>query len=172
VSDGVTFVAGIPIPSTSPAFLAVVGVHVFAGLTCVVAGAAAMLSRKGRGRHSRMGTVYFWSLAVVFATAAALAIVRWAHDRHLFILGALAFASALIARTAIRRRWRGWARLHITGMGASYILLLTAFYVDNGPNLPLWRSLPPITYWLAPAVAGLPILMAALLRHPLARRAR
>ena len=27
-------------------------------------------------------------------------------------------------------------------MGASYILLLTAFYVDNGKNLPLWRELP------------------------------
>jgi hypothetical protein len=25
----------------------------------------------------------------------------------------------------------------VTGMGISYILLLTAFYVDNGPHLPL-----------------------------------
>lgn len=47
----VTFVAGIPIPSTSPLFLAVVGFHVLAGLICVAIGAAAMLSRKGRGRH-------------------------------------------------------------------------------------------------------------------------
>ena len=41
------------------------------------------------------------------------------------------------------RLWRGWLRLHIAGMAVSYILLLTAFYVDNGPHLPLWRSLPP-----------------------------
>jgi hypothetical protein len=32
--------------------------------------------------------------------------------------------------------------VHVTAMGVSYIVLLTAFYVDNGPHLPLWRSLP------------------------------
>src|SRR5713226_5732494 len=37
-----------------------------------------------------------------------------------------------------------WARFHIVGMGLSYVLLLTAFYVDNGKNLPLWNRLPPI----------------------------
>jgi hypothetical protein len=25
-------------------------------------------------------------------------------------------------------------------MGASFIFMITAFYVDNGKNLPLWRS--------------------------------
>jgi hypothetical protein len=29
-------------------------------------------------------------------------------------------------------------------MGASYILLLTAFYVDNGKNLPLRGSYPKL----------------------------
>jgi len=36
------------------------------------------------------------------------------------------------------------------GMGASYILLLAALYLDNGKNLPLWRELPPIAFWLLP----------------------
>ena len=36
-------------------------------------------------------------------------------------------------------------------MGASYIFMLTAFYVDNGKNLPLWRELPQIAFWLDPA---------------------
>jgi hypothetical protein len=62
-------------------------------------------------------------------------------------------------------------RLHITGMGGSYILLLTAFYVDNGKNLPLWKELPPITYWLVPGAVGLPIIADALLRHPMMRGA-
>ncbi len=52
-------------------------------------------------------------------------------------------------------------------MGSSYILLLTAFYVDNGRNLPLWRSLPSLTYWLLPAAVGVPLIVRALLRHPL-----
>lgn len=61
----------------------------------------------------------------------------------------------------------GWLRIHIAGMGLPYILLLTASYVDNGPFLPLWRSLPVLAYWLGPSIVGLPILMRALLRHPL-----
>jgi hypothetical protein len=54
-------------------------------------------------------------------------------------------------------------------MGLSYIVLLTAFYVDNGESLPVWRDLPAIAYWLAPGLVGLPILGWSLLRHPLAR---
>lgn len=42
-------------------------------------------------------------------------------------------------------------RLHLTGMSLSYILMLTAFYVDNGKSLPLWKELPPIADWLLPA---------------------
>ena len=30
--------------------------------------------------------------------------------------------------------WRNWFRVHLAGMGLSYILMLTAFYVDNGKN--------------------------------------
>jgi hypothetical protein len=95
--------------------------------------------------------------------------LRWAEDWHLFALGTLSFAAATLGRTAMRERWRNWLRLHITGMGLSYIVLLTAFYVDNGPNLPLWRDLPSIAYWIVPAAVGLPILFWALLRHPLVR---
>jgi uncharacterized membrane protein len=165
-------VAGLPIPSTSPLFLTIVGVHVLLGIACVAAGAVAMLSVKTRGRHPRLGTIYFWGLAAVFATASALATMRWTEDRTLFLLGALAFASALFGRTAMRRRWPGWLRLHIAGMGLSYVLMLTAFYVDNGKNLPIWKALPSLTYWLGPAAVGLPIMAYALLRHPLVRRSR
>jgi hypothetical protein len=168
--DTTTIVLGIPIPSTSPVFLAAVGLHVLVGLVCVVAGAVAMLSPKHAGRHPLFGTIYYWSLVVVFASATGLSVVRWAEDYHLFILGLLAFLAASVGRTARRRRWPGWVRLHISGMGLSYILLLTAFYVDNGKSLPLWKELPPIAYWLLPAVVGVPLIVHALLRHPLARR--
>ena len=47
-------------------------------------------------------------------------------------------------------------------MGASYILLMTAFYVDNGKNLPLWRELPQIAFWLLPAAIGIPLIARAL----------
>ena len=63
-----TAILGIPLPSDAPLFLAVIALHVAAGLTAVVAGATAMLSRKRPGRHPLMGTLYFSALAVVFAT--------------------------------------------------------------------------------------------------------
>jgi peptidoglycan/LPS O-acetylase OafA/YrhL len=144
-------------------------VHVILGLVCVICGALAMLSPKRTGRHPRFGSVYFWSLAGVFVTASALATARWAEDYQLFGLAVLSFALAVFGRQARRRQWAGWPRWHMTGMGLSYIVLLTAFYVDNGKNLPVWRDLPAITYWLAPSLMGLPILAWALLRHPLVR---
>jgi hypothetical protein len=170
MTDGITSLAGIEIPSTDPTFLAVVGIHFLLGLACTVAGAIAMLSQKRAGRHPRYGAIYFWCLTGVFLTATGLAAVRWAEDYHLFILGALSFAVAYLGRQARRQRWRNWVRLHITGMGTSYILLLTAFYVDNGKSLPLWKELPPIAYWLLPAAVGIPLIVRALLWHPLARR--
>ena len=151
-------------------FLTVVGVHVLLGLVCVGTGAVAMLSEKRGGRHPSFGTIYFWCLVGVFLTATGLAAVRWAEDYHLFILGALSFAAACLGRQARRDRWRYWARLHISGMGSSYVLLLIAFYVDNGKSLPLWRELPPVAYWLVPASIGIPLIVRALLWHPLVRR--
>jgi cell division protein FtsW (lipid II flippase) len=126
-----TIVFGVPVPSVDPVFLIVVRFHIVVGVVCVLAGGTAMLSRKGRGRHSTFGTVHYWCLAFVATTATSLSVVRWAENYHLFILGTLSLIAATIARRALRERWRSWVRLHIVGMGLSYILMLTAFYVDN-----------------------------------------
>jgi hypothetical protein len=169
MSDGTTNLAGIAIPSTDPVFLGVVAMHILLGLACAFTGAVAMLSQKRAGRHPRYGTIYFWCSAGVFLTAASLAAVRWAEDYHLFILGASSFAAACFGRYARRRRWRRWARPHIIAMGTSYVLLLIAFYVDNGKSLPLWKELPPTSYWLLPAAIGIPLIVRAVLWHPLVR---
>jgi hypothetical protein len=167
---GSTTLAGIEIPSTDPVFLAVVGLHILLGLTCVIVGALAMLSTKRRGRHSSFGTAYYWLLLVLFGSATVLSIMRWAEDYHLFVLGTLSFASAWLGRTALRRGWPGRFRLHLTGMGLSYILLLVAFYVDNGKQLPIWKDLPAYTYWLLPFAVGTPIIIWTLFRHPVVIR--
>lgn len=169
MADGSTLIAGIEIPSTDPVFLVIVGIHMPLGLVAVVAGAIAMLSNKGRGRHSTFGTIYFWCLFAITASATLLSIMRWAEDFHLFALGAAAFGCAWLGRFAVRRHW---IRLHLSGMGSSYTLMLIAFYVDNGPQLPFWRSLPHVVYWLLPLVVAIPILTWVLLRHPLAQSSR
>ena len=157
-------IAGIEIPSDSPVFLAILAVHVPIGVLAVVTGVVAMLKEKRRGAHPTSGSVYFWCLGVLLVTSAALSAMRWSEDYHLFVLGAVAFSAAVIGRLARRRRWRTRIDLHIVGMGISYIVMLTAFYVDNGKNLPLWRDLPHVAYWLLPSVVGLPVVFWALSR--------
>jgi uncharacterized membrane protein len=167
--DGSTVILGIEIPSTNPVFLAIIGIHIPLGLACVIVGAVAMLNPKGRGRHSKAGLIYYWCLGALFVTATLLAVMRWTENSHLFVIGALAFISAWLGRNAVRKRWLYWTRMHITGMGLSYTLMLVAFYVDNGPQLPLWKDLPDFTYWLLPLAVGLPLIIRALTGHPLRR---
>ncbi|WP_046470281.1 hypothetical protein [Allosalinactinospora lopnorensis] len=144
--------------------------HVLAGITATLAGAAAMLVRKRRGRHTWPGTVYLAALLVIVVTASGMGALHWPRVNHLLILAGIALAGATLGYAARRVAWRGWLPYHITGMGISYIAMLTAFYVDSGPNLPLWRLLPPIAFWFLPAAVGLPILVHALIRHRPGRR--
>ena len=170
MSDETTIVFGVPVPSVDPFFLAVVRFHILVGIICVVAGVAALLSQKCRGRHSAFGTIYYWCLSVLVVSATGLSLVRWTENYHLFFLGALSFIVATIARAALRQSWRSRLRVHLASMGLSYILMLTAFYVDNGKNLPLWRELPQWAFWVLPAAVGVPIIMYVMLRHSLTRQ--
>ncbi len=143
----------------------VLACHILAGLTAVVSGASAMLASKGGRRHRRRGIVFYGALTVVCVTATILAIADWAHLWHLFLLAVAAYAFASIGYAARLMRWRGWVAAHIAGMGMGYITMLTAFYVDNGPRLPVWNLLPPIAFWFLPSVVGLPLLIRSLARR-------
>jgi hypothetical protein len=156
---------GIPIPSRNPWFLAGIVVHVAAALVATVAGAMAMLSPKAPGRHPRSGMVYFWALVVVCVTMSGLALARWPADNDLLALGIGALVSAIVGRMARRRRWSRWPLAHIPGMGASYVLMMTAFYVDNGPHLPGWNRRPSIAFWLLPTAVSVPLIIGALRRY-------
>ena len=141
-------------------------VHVPAGLTCVAAGAGAMLSTEAAGAAPalrRASTSGGWSSSS--PTATGMAALRWPEDAHLFALGALSFAAGALGYAARKRRWPGWRTVHIAGLSLSYIALLTAFYVDNGPRLPLWDRLPVVAFWVGPSALGLPLLARALPRH-------
>jgi hypothetical protein len=149
----------------SVAFAALLVCHVPAGVVCVVAGAVATLSPKRRGRHPRFGTIYYSALVVVFVTASAMAFLRWSEDAYLFVLGTISFGSGSAGYLARRVQWRGWLTCHILGMGLSYVVLMTAFYVDNGPRLPLWNQLPVVAFWTVPSLIGLPLIARALVRY-------
>jgi hypothetical protein len=136
---------GLPIPDAGPIFAAALVIHILSGLTAVIAGALAATARKRAGRHPRAGRVYLWALGGIFATATIMAAIRWHEDAHLFAIAAIAFSLGLYGYRARRQHRPGWPPHHVIGMGGSYIALLTGFYVDNGPFLPLWDRLPHLT---------------------------
>jgi hypothetical protein len=103
----------------SPAFGALLLLHVLAGLICVVAGAVAAASPKRPERHPRFGTVYYWALSVVLVTAAGMSVLRWPQDAYLLALGTTAFGLASVGFSARKIRWRGWRSVHIVGMSLS-----------------------------------------------------
>jgi cobalamin synthase len=156
-------ILGDQVGSTAPMFLAFLAIHVIAGLTAVITGAVAALSRKGSPRHIRAGRWFYRAITVVFATATILAAMRWRQDYYLFIIGAVAFIAATIGYQHRRRHRRGDTG-HIAGMGIAYVAMLTAFYLDNGPHLPLWDRLPTFAFWLLPSAIGAPIIIRAIAR--------
>lgn len=158
-------IAGIQVPNISPFFLAVIVLHVAIALGCVIAGLGALFTQKGAGKHPKFGTFYYYCLFAVSVSATVLSIMRWEEDYYLFILGTASFLSATIGRSAHRKQWRKWVPVHIWGMGISFIVLLVAFYMDNGKNLPIWRSLPSYTYWLVPSVVGVPLILRAVIKY-------
>jgi hypothetical protein len=153
---------GDQVGSTAPVFLAFLAVHVLAGLAAVASGAVAALTLKGSPRHIRAGRWFYSAISVVFVSATVLSIMRWRQDFHLFIVGAVAFGTATVGYLH-RRRHRPGHTPHVVGMGLGYVAMMTAFYVDNGPHLPLWDKLPPITFWFLPSAVGVPIIISALL---------
>jgi uncharacterized membrane protein len=150
--------------STAPLFLAVLSVHVLAGLTAVLTGAVAALTAKGSRRHVQAGRWYYRAISTVFATALALTAMRPRADYQLALIGLVAFTAATVGYLH-RRRHRPGDTPHIIGMGVSYIAMLTAFYVDNGPHLPLWDRLPSLSFWFLPGVIGIPIIVQAVGRR-------
>lgn len=153
---------GDQVGSTAPLFLTFLALHVSAGLTAVVTGAVAALASKGSPRHIRAGHWFYRAITIVFATAAILALMRWRQDYYLFIIGAVAVTAATIGYQH-RRRHRPGDTGHILGMGVGYTAMVTAFYVDNGPHLPVWDHLPTLAFWLLPSAIAAPLIARAVI---------
>lgn len=148
-------------------------VHALAGLTTGVVGVMTVSVPKGPGRHHRWGTRYLWAYTVVFLTATFLSVQHWPADAYLFGLAVLGYGVALGGYSARRFRHTPWLRqllgeywviAHLTGMIGSYVVLWTAFYVDNAHLLPGLNRLPTLTFWVAPSLIAVPFLVRSIAR--------
>src|ERR1700693_5083468 len=152
-------------------------VHILAGLTAGITGVVMFSLPKRRGSHQRWETSYVWAYSVVFLTVTILSVQQWKADAYLFFLAVLGYGLALGGYAA--RRFGQEARVgdtlakqcvvvHIVGMIGSYVVLWTAFFVDNGHKIPGLNQLPPLTFWVLPSLIGLSFLVVSL--SPLAPR--
>lgn len=155
---------GLDVASLSALFLVLLGIHVAAALVAIVSGLVAMLSRKGSSRHVVSGRFYFGAILIVFTSACVMSAFRWPADLPLVAAGAVAAIAATLG-FIYRRLHRPGDAPHIIAMGVPYVAMLTAFYVDNGPQLPLWRLLPSWLFWFLPALVGTPLIVRAGLKH-------
>jgi hypothetical protein len=137
------------------AFFLPLVVHALAGLTTAMLGIVAFSVPKGPTRHHRWGERYLWAYTILFLTATILSAQRWAADAYLFALAVLGYGFALCGYSARRFRqapWllrtlgEYWVIAHLTGMIASYVMLWTAFYVDNAHLIPGLNRLPTLTF--------------------------
>ncbi len=146
-------------------------VHALAGLTTGITGVITFSRPKQSVRHPKWGERYLWAYMVVFLTAITLSVQRWPADAYLSLLATLGYGLALGGYTARRFRqnplvWRllgkQWVIAHIVGMIGSYVVLWTAFYVDNAHLIPGLKQLPILTFWVLPTLIALPFTMLSL----------
>lgn len=149
-------------------------VHALAGLTTGVTGVLAFRASKRRGRHHRWGKSYLWAYTTVFLTATILSVQRWSADAYLFALATIGYGLALAGYGArrfrqepflVRLSGKQWVVAHIIGVIGSYVVLWTAFYVDNAHLIPGLKQLPMLTCWVLPTVIALPFLVISISRY-------
>lgn len=170
MQDHKTIFFGVPIPSDNKVFLIFIGIHIILGLTCTISGIVAMMSKKGRGTHSKAGKIYYWGMTALFTTVIITSIMRWPYNIHLLIVGTMAYFFTFLGRRIARKQKANWTRLHTICMGISFVLLMTGFYVDNGKNLPFWNQFSYLFFWIFPTAVGIPIIIYALFKHPLNKK--
>jgi hypothetical protein len=135
----------------------VLALHIASGSAGLLLGPLAMSAPKRRGRHTRAGGAYHWTMLVVCLSAAALAALDWARIWWFLPIAAFSYANALLGYLAVKVRWPGWLGPHIGGMGGSYIALVTALLVVN-----FGRSNPVV--WFLPTIVGTPLIARTIAR--------
>lgn len=146
-------------------FSIILWTHIAAGTIGLVLGPIAMYSKKRKGLHTQIGTVYFYCMTIVCAAALVLSVMHWQQSWWLSIVGVFSFSLAARGYFAAKKRGRDWLQSHIAGMLGSYIAMTTALLVVNAGHIPGHEKIPAIAFWILPTIIGSPLIRRTRARY-------
>src|SRR5690554_5387748 len=126
--------------------------HILTGASGLLLGIGAMYTKKKKGIHTKLGTLYHWCFVGITITASALAILSWERLWWFLPIGIFSYSFALLGFVAAKLKFKNWLRLHLIGQGGSFIAMSTAVVVVNFGSANLFS-------WFVPTIIGTPILI-------------
>jgi len=98
--------------------------HSLASLAALALGPAAFFQRKGSAPHIAFGRAYLVVMLVVNVTAFGIYRRHMFWFPHWFAVAALVCIALAYAAVRLKQPKRGWIHVHLTGMLASYYVLI------------------------------------------------
>ena len=147
---------------------------------CVVVGVIALFLPFGNDMKIAVMLMTLATLGT-FHAAGYSAVLRAFEDNELnylgFILQKILFLALILVMLHFRTGLVGFVVAHLISnlfMWTFYHVLVSKFYtkVKLKIDLPLWKELPQIAFWILPSAIGAVIIAYVLLRHPLIKRCR
>ena len=120
--------------------------------------------KRRRGRHGRLGDVYFWLLAVALGSAMVVG-AREPALSPFEIATPPTFALGLGGYLLAKRRPKGWLQWHIAGQGGSYIGVVTATMFQIVPRITPDSAVIYALIWALPTIVGSLLIARATARR-------
>ena len=109
--------------------------HIIAGAVALITAGIAMIAAKGKRHHINSGRVYFWSMAVIFATSIPLAVIK--SNVFLFLISIFSFYMAFAGLRFAHNRKGVPARMDFIAVylmlasGAGMLITAVVFMVQG-----------------------------------------
>jgi uncharacterized membrane protein len=118
-------------------FKSFLAAHIAGGTTALLAGCAAMIAPKGNHIHALMGKTYYWSMAVVCASAVVMSLLH--PQQFLFYVAIFSFYLVFTGERLTKRKsadakaeQQDWIAALLAVLGGSLLLVRGVWLVTHG----------------------------------------